>query len=102
MANADGSLRIVFNGEIYNYRELRRELQEKGFVFRSGSDTEVLLHLYAWKGEGMLDELRGMYAFVIWDERRRRLFAARDPFGVQPLYIAHDGRCIPFASPVTT
>jgi asparagine synthase (glutamine-hydrolysing) len=100
MANADGSLRIVFNGEIYNYRELRRELEEKGFVFRSGSDTEVLLHLYACKGEGMLDGLRGMYAFVIWDERRRRLFAARDPFGIKPLYIADDGRCIRIASQV--
>src|SRR5208282_1783290 len=71
MANQDRSLRIVFNGEIYNYRELRRELEEKGFVFRSGTDTEVLLHLYACKGEGMLDALRGMFAFVIWDERRQ-------------------------------
>ena len=100
MANADGSLRIVFNGEIYNYRELRRELEQEGFGFRSGSDTEVLLHLYAHKGEGMLDALRGMYAFVIWDERRRRLFAARDPFGIKPLYIADDGRCIRIASQV--
>jgi asparagine synthase (glutamine-hydrolysing) len=100
MANADGSLRIVFNGEIYNYRELRRELEEKGFAFRSGSDTEVLLQLYACKGEGMLDALRGMYAFVIWDERRRRLFAARDPFGIKPLYIADDGHCIRIASQV--
>src|SRR5271170_3726366 len=72
MGNADGSLRIVFNGEIYNYRALRRDLEEEGFIFRSGSDTEVLLHLYASKGEKMLDGLRGMYAFVIWDEQRRR------------------------------
>jgi asparagine synthase (glutamine-hydrolysing) len=100
MANGDGSLRIVFNGEIYNYRELRQELEKKGFVFRSGSDTEVLLHLYAHKGEAMLDELRGMYAFVIWDERRRCLFATRDPFGIKPLYIADDGRCIRIASQV--
>src|SRR5580704_5959678 len=73
MANSDGSLKIVFNGEIYNYRELRQELEEKGFVFRSGSDTEVLLHLYAYKGERMLDALRGMYAFVIWDRHRKCL-----------------------------
>jgi asparagine synthase (glutamine-hydrolysing) len=100
MANADGSLRIVFNGEIYNYRELRRGLEQEGFRFRSNSDTEVLLHLYSCKGAGMLDELRGMYAFVIWDEPRRHLFIARDPFGIKPLYIADDGRCIRIASQV--
>jgi len=100
MANADGSLRIVFNGEIYNYRELRRYLECKGFVFRSGSDTEVLLHLYAERGGAMVEQLRGMYAFVIWDARQRRLFAARDPFGIKPLYLADDGRCIRIASQV--
>jgi len=100
MGNADGSLRIVFNGEIYNYRALRRDLEEEGFIFRSGSDTEVLLHLYASKGEKMLDGLRGMYAFVIWDEQRRRLFAARDPFGIKPLYIAEDGHSLRIASQV--
>jgi asparagine synthase (glutamine-hydrolysing) len=100
MANADGSLRIVFNGEIYNYRELRRALEKKGCAFRSNSDTEVLLHLYACKGESMLDSLRGMYAFVIWDERHRRLFAARDALGIKPLYIADDGHCIRIASQV--
>ena len=100
MANADGSLRIVFNGEIYNYCELRQKLEEKGFVFHSGSDTEVLLHLYAHKGDAMLGELRGMYAFVIWDEQRRCLVAARDPFGIKPLYIADDGSCVRIASQV--
>jgi asparagine synthase (glutamine-hydrolysing) len=100
MANADGSLRIVFNGEIYNYRELRRQLEERGFVFRSGSDTEVLLHLYVCEGEAMMDRLRGMYAFVIWDDQRQRLFMARDPFGIKPLYIADDGHCIRIASQV--
>jgi asparagine synthase (glutamine-hydrolysing) len=100
MANADGSLTIVFNGEIYNYRDLRRRLEQKGFAFQSTSDTEVLLHLYACKGEAMLNELRGMYAFVIWDQRRRRLVAARDPFGIKPLYIADDGRCVRIASQV--
>ncbi len=100
MANADGSLRIVFNGEIYNYRDLRQKLEKKGFNFRSSSDTEVLLHLYACMGEGMVDVLRGMYAFVIWDHRRRLLFAARDPFGIKPLYIADDGSSIRIASQV--
>lgn len=100
MASTDGSLRIVFNGEIYNYQELRQELEQKGFKFRSGSDTEVLLQLYSCKGVGMLDDLRGMYAFVIWDERRQRLFIARDPFGIKPLYMADDGRCIRVASQV--
>jgi len=100
MASADASLRIVFNGEIYNYRELRRELEEEGFVFRSGSDTEVLLHLYACKGDRMLEGLRGMYAFVIWDVVERKLFVARDPFGIKPLYYTHDGRSVHFASQV--
>jgi asparagine synthase (glutamine-hydrolysing) len=100
MANADGSLRIVFNGEIYNYRSLRRELEKKGFMFRSGTDTEVLLQLYAEKGERMLDRLRGMFAFVIWDERRGRLFAARDPLGIKPLYYADDGKTLRIASQV--
>lgn len=100
MANRDGSLRIVFNGEIYNYRELRRELKTSGFQFQSHTDTEVLLHLYASKGVEMLNDLRGMYAFAIWDERNRRLFAARDPLGIKPLYYSDDGRTLRIASQV--
>ncbi|MFZ0890305.1 MAG: asparagine synthase (glutamine-hydrolyzing) [Candidatus Binataceae bacterium] len=100
MANADGSLRIVFNGEIYNYRALRAELERKGYRFRSNSDTEALLHLYADKGSAMMRELRGMYAFAIWDSRRRQLFAARDPFGIKPLYYVDDGRTLRLASQV--
>lgn len=86
MSSADGALHIVFNGEIYNFIELKRELPE--FSFRSQSDTEVLLAAYQKWGAGCLDRLNGMFAFLIWDESRKRLFAARDRFGVKPLYLA--------------
>ncbi len=101
MASADGARVVVFNGEIYNHAALREELTAKGHSFRSTSDTEVLLALYAAEGEAMLSKLRGMYAFAIWDERRRGVFLARDPYGIKPLYIADDGRTLRFASQVT-
>jgi asparagine synthase (glutamine-hydrolysing) len=100
MATADGSLRIVFNGEIYNYRELRSDLESKGYRFLSRSDTEVLLHLYREYGRNMLQRLRGMFAFAIWDERKRGLLLARDPFGIKPLYYADNGSTIRLASQV--
>jgi asparagine synthase (glutamine-hydrolysing) len=100
MASADGRLVIVFNGEILNYRELRRELEDQGHRFRTRSDTEVLLHLYDRYGEAMVERLRGMYAFALWDAGRRRLFAARDPFGILPLYYSSAGGAIRFASQV--
>lgn len=100
METADGRLRITFNGEIYNYRELRKELEAKGCRFHSASDTEVLLHLYADRGEEMVHTLRGMYAFGIWDARKKSLFLARDPFGIKPLYYAEDGKTFRFASQV--
>jgi len=100
MASADGRLVVTFNGEIYNYRALRRALETRGRVFRSQSDTEVLLHLYAEKGEGMVHDLRGMFAFAIWDGARRTLFLARDPYGIKPLYYADDGWTFRFASQV--
>lgn len=86
MQSADGQLVITFNGEIYNYRELRKSLESQGCLFRSDSDTEVLLQLYQAKGISMLQYLRGMYAFGLWDERKQALLIARDPFGIKPLY----------------
>jgi asparagine synthase (glutamine-hydrolysing) len=100
MTTADGRLTVTFNGEIYNYRALRAELEAKGFVFRSQSDTEVLLHLYADRGAEMVHALRGMFAFGVWDAREQALFLARDPFGIKPLYYADDGGTIRFASQV--
>jgi asparagine synthase (glutamine-hydrolysing) len=100
MADASGRLHIVFNGEIYNYRELRAELEATGVRFRSHSDTEVLLHLFARHGEDMLVRLRGMFAFALWDSLRGKLFLARDPFGIKPLYYADDGRTLRVASQV--
>jgi asparagine synthase (glutamine-hydrolysing) len=100
MASADGKLNVTFNGEIYNYRELRKNLEAKGRVFRSQSDTEVLLHLYAEKGAAMVHDLRGMFAFGIWDAEQQRLFLARDPYGIKPLYYSDDGWTVRFASQV--
>jgi asparagine synthase (glutamine-hydrolysing) len=100
MQTGNGAYVISFNGEIYNYRELRAALEGKGFRFRSGTDTEVLLHLYADRGEAMMTELRGMFAFALWDEKKKGLFLARDHFGIKPLYYANDGRSIRVASEV--
>jgi asparagine synthase (glutamine-hydrolysing) len=91
---------IVFNGEIYNYRALRTELEEDGHRFNSSSDTEVLLKLYLEHGSNFLAKIRGMYALAIFDAAYRRLFLARDPFGIKPLYISDDGRTLRFASQV--
>jgi asparagine synthase (glutamine-hydrolysing) len=93
-------LAIVFNGEIYNYRELRLQLEKSGFHFKSTSDTEVLLHLYADRGVKMLDGLRGMYAFALWDNYKNALFIARDPYGIKPVYFADDGHTLRVASQV--
>jgi asparagine synthase (glutamine-hydrolysing) len=91
---------LVFNGEIYNFRALRTELERTGKPFRTESDSEVLLRLYAEHGAAMLPMLRGMFALAIWDKRERSLFLARDPFGIKPLYYADVGGCIRFASQV--
>lgn len=84
--NEDRSLVLVFNGEIYNYKELREKLLEKGHVFKTSTDSEVLIHLYEEYKEKMVNKLRGMFAFVIWDVDKKELFAARDHFGIKPLY----------------
>ena len=101
MASADGRLVLAFNGEIYNHRDLRRELEGRGVAFRSTCDSEVLLAAYeVWGGRGCLERLRGMFAFAIWDRRERTLFLARDRLGVKPLYYALTPRGIAFASEV--
>jgi asparagine synthase (glutamine-hydrolysing) len=100
IANEDGSVWVVFNGEIYNYAALRRDLESRGHVFRTGSDTECLVHLYEDHGEALVDHLRGMFAFAIWDVRRQQVMLARDRLGIKPLYYAeHNGELI-FASEI--
>ena len=96
----DARFVITFNGEIYNFNELRVELEGQGHAFKTHSDTEVLLHLYQRHGARMVDKLRGMYAFVIWDAEKRGVLVARDPFGIKPLYIADDGKSLRIASQV--
>jgi asparagine synthase (glutamine-hydrolysing) len=100
MVSDDGKNVITFNGEIYNFPQLRVELEAQGINFRTTSDTEALLHLYARDGEDMVHKLRGMFAFAIWDDAKRALFLARDPYGIKPLYTANDGWTLRFASQV--
>lgn len=92
MSFADGRYQATFNGEIYNYIELKEQLVQKGWRFKSATDTEVLLALYHEKAEKCLEDLDGMFAFAIWDEKEQKLFCARDRFGEKPFYYAlHDG-----------
>ncbi|MBR9973706.1 asparagine synthase (glutamine-hydrolyzing) [Magnetospirillum sulfuroxidans] len=100
MASADGRLIMVFNGEIYNFRDLRDELQQAGAIFRSHGDTEVVLELYARYGVDGLSRLRGMFAIALWDHARQGLLLARDGYGIKPLYYADQGGCIRAASQV--
>ncbi|MGX1786699.1 asparagine synthase (glutamine-hydrolyzing) [Bosea sp. NPDC055332] len=100
MADASGRYQLVFNGEIYNYIELREEMRAKGEVFVSESDSEVLLRAYMLWGEEALPRLRGMFAFLIWDDRDKRLFAARDRYGIKPLYYAATPRGVAFGSEI--
>ena len=100
MHNVRGDLHVVFNGEVYNYLELREELQGKGYVFRSKTDTEVLLAAYEQWGPECLQRFNGMWAIAIWDDKARTLFLARDRLGVKPLYYYHSPDALYFASEV--
>ena len=98
LSNIDETLWVVCNGEIYNFRELRAELEAKGYRFKTGSDSEVLLHLYDAEGDDFVHRLNGMFDFALWDVRRRRLLIGRDRLGVKPLYVLQDGCQLAFAT----
>jgi asparagine synthase (glutamine-hydrolysing) len=100
MPNEDGSVHVVFNGEIYNFRDLRRQLESRGHRFRSKSDTETIVHLYEDRGVDAFEALDGMFAIAIWDERTRRLILARDRAGKKPLFFYRDARLLAFASEI--
>ena len=100
LCNEDESVWVAFNGEIYNYRDLTRELQGRGHRFRTVSDTEALVHLYEEHGDRFVERLRGMFAFALWDAKRRRLLLARDPVGIKPLYYCVVDGVLTFGSEV--
>jgi len=96
--NEDKTVYVIFNGEIYNFPELKRELEKRGHRFYTKTDTEVLVHLYEELGEGLLEKINGMFAFAIWDGKKSKLFLARDRIGIKPLYYAYNGNKLAFAS----
>src|SRR5438477_6647652 len=100
MTNEDHTVWIVFNGEIYNHRQLRQELEAKGHRYRTRSDTETILHLYEEEGERCVERLQGMFAFAIWDRNREQLLLARDRLGIKPLYYACNDNELLFASEI--
>ena len=100
MANEDGTIWLTYNGEIYNYKALRGELEAKGHRFRSDSDTEVVIHLYEEEGLEAVKRFNGMFAFGLWDEKRQRLWLCRDRVGIKPLVYSWDGARLIFASEI--
>lgn len=102
LSNEDGAVWIVFNGEIYNYQDLRKDLESRGHVYRTHSDTETIVHLYEQYGRDCVKHLQGMFAFAIWDRTKRTLFLARDRLGIKPLYYRFDGGILLFGSEIKT
>jgi asparagine synthase (glutamine-hydrolysing) len=100
LANEDGTVWVIFNGEIYNFAEIRVDLERAGHSFRTHSDTEVIVHAYEQWGEKAIDRFRGMFAFALWDEPRRRLVLARDRLGIKPLYYSVTRTGITFGSEI--
>ncbi|MEO6683135.1 MAG: asparagine synthase (glutamine-hydrolyzing) [Ginsengibacter sp.] len=100
MSNQNNTIHIVFNGEIYNYQELKKNLIQKGYLFRTSTDTEVILHLYEHYGENCLQYLRGMFAFTIWNATKQQMFCARDRFGIKPFYYSLDNEKFVFGSEI--
>jgi asparagine synthase (glutamine-hydrolysing) len=100
ISNEDGTICVIFNGEIYNYKELRLQLMALGHIFKTDTDTEVIVHLYEDRGERCVEQLRGMFAFALWDERSQTLFLARDRLGIKPLYYYLSETCLSFASEI--
>ena len=102
IANEDETVWVVCNGEIYNFQSLRAELESAGHRFRTGSDVEVLVHLYEEHGDNFLDKVSGMFAAALWDSKARRLIIARDRLGIKPLYYTHIGGELAFGSEIKT
>jgi asparagine synthase (glutamine-hydrolysing) len=102
VTNEDESLQLIFNGEIYNYRELRRRLEQRGHIFKSHSDTEVIVHAYEEYGEACVEHFIGMFGIALWDKNRQRLFIARDRLGIKPIYYWSDGPHFAFGSELKT
>ena len=100
MTDASGQIWLTYNGEIYNYRDLRRELGNRGYRFRSETDAEVIIYAYREWGRQCLAHFNGMFAFALWDERRQALFCARDRFGIKPFYYVRTPEGLAFASSI--